>query len=106
VSQEYIEIKGARGSVPRSGRLPTSHRSCGSAVDADSAVEVANNSGISVIGALQETSIVETPEPPTSASYPALTFNLTWADGGPDKALTYFSGNNSFTVELQMLFQF
>jgi hypothetical protein len=28
------------------------------------------------------------------------------AGGGPDKAFTYFSGNNSLTVELQMLFQF
>ncbi len=37
---------------------------------------------------------------------PPFTFNLTWAGGGPNKALTYFSGNDSLTAELQLLFQF
>ena len=37
---------------------------------------------------------------------PPFTFNFTWAGGGPNKAFTYFSGNNSLTLELQMLVQF
>jgi len=37
---------------------------------------------------------------------PPFTFNLTWAGGGPNKAFTYFSGNNSLAAELQILFQF
>jgi hypothetical protein len=37
---------------------------------------------------------------------PPFTFNLTWAGGGPNKAFTYFSGNNSLTAELQLRVQF
>jgi len=37
---------------------------------------------------------------------PPFMFNLSWAGGGPNKAFTYFSGDNSLTAELQMLVQF